>query len=722
LITLELSNNRLGDDGIEMVGSYLRYNENLEELFVDSCLVGNDGLSSLHDALLVNRAMKHLSLAGNKFSLPGITKLCSALELNASLQHLNLSLNDLGPEASCVIGNLFIKNDTISILSINSINMLGSLNSSYGVHGFCNALASNRTLTHLSMKNNDINDQVLVELAQSLTRNPVLLKLDLSGNPIVNDDWFNSEKTVRTDVVNLEDMPSIQKTLKRNQQRVEDQRRYGSSFDKQVLVRILDDVPHGRWTFRRQWQLVATTKAEKKLIRAQCLSEIKRMEAENEYIRVRLDEIMQSLQLYLSEKPCAKYLTTLTRFITQYLHDLTRFDLSQLSSFRHATRRDRAVSSKNLIRQLLVSARQASSPTGRSTKSSPSIRGSRSSSFVIGSSMRSTASSRSPLRKITSVAYDLNAESFLNAHISILNSIFNRLEKYGEQTTGGGVTTSHQGSDSATQQFHTCLVTHPLNVQQAFQLLALPLPIEEVQTAVDRTIIPSIHMIGLAEFSDYLLTNAARISKRNQLQRMSILADMMFHPPIEEAKAIILDQLLFVHYNELLDEYRALPENKPLYECPYCRKRFAKKQSLDKHSMKGNQSKEHRRYRIENIVHHSQMLFLQQVKCDFTGVVFPAYYELKPSSALPRNYFPQVFDKVGSEGRPFGVVEANRAIRALDVFGEYLHVSLHGRLGWIHYRTGSREYLQTIRGFDWNKLHIQEDITYYRGEWRQHIS
>lgn len=717
LTTLELSNNRLGDDGIEMVGSYLRYNEILDQLFVDSCLVGDDGLSCLRDALLVNRTLKHISLAGNKFGLLGITKLCSALELNASLQHLNLSLNDLGPEASCVIGNLFIKNDTISVLSINSINMLGSLRSSYGIHGVCNALATNRSLTNLSMANNGINDQVLVELAQSLTKNPVLLKLDLSGNPIANDDWFDCTKTVRTDVVNLEDMPSLQMSLERNRRRVEDRVRYGSSFDESELVRMLDDEPHGRWTFRRQWQKVATTKAEKKLIRDLCIDEMERIQAENEHIKARLDEIMLSLKLYLNEQPCAKYLATLIRFISQYLHDLTRFDVSQLSSFRHAARGNRtaaSASSKNHIRQLLVAARQTSSPSGRSAKSSPSLRlrGQGSPSFVAntGSSRSTASSSSSPLRNISSssVAYDLNADSFLNAHISILNSIFNRLEKYRDPSAG-------QQSSSA--QFRTCVLTHPLNVQQAFQLLALPLPSEEVQAAVDRTIIPSIRRIGIAEFSDYLLTNAARISKQNQLQRMRMLADMtMFHPPIEEAKAIILDQLLFVHYSELRDEYRALPENKPLYECSYCRKRFAKKESFDKHALKGNLSQEHRRHRIESIVHHSQMLFLQQVKTDFTGVIFPAYYELKPSSALPRNYFPQVFDKVGSEGRPFGVVEAHRAIRALDVFGEYLHVSLHGRLGWIHYRTGSREYLQTLRGFDWNKLRIQEDITYYRGE------
>jgi hypothetical protein len=80
-----------------------------------------------------------------------------------------------------------------------------------------------------------------------------------------------------------------------------------------------------------------------------------------------------------------------------------------------------------------------------------------------------------------------------------------------------------------------------------------------------------------------------------------------------------------------------------------------------------------------------------------------------------------VFDKIGKEGRPFGVVEFNRTIRVLDVFGEYLHVVLHGELGWVRYRNNSEFYLvpanQNKEGFDWDKLHIQEIATYYRGRY-----
>jgi hypothetical protein len=157
-----------------------------------------------------------------------------------------------------------------------------------------------------------------------------------------------------------------------------------------------------------------------------------------------------------------------------------------------------------------------------------------------------------------------------------------------------------------------------------------------------------------------------------------------------------------------------------MFVCPDCHKRFVKEKYLTKHLQKGATSGEHRKHRMKEVIHHSQVLFLQDIKHTLTDVFFPAYYELRHPFFLPKNYYPQVFDKIGKEGRPFGVVEANRTVRVLDVFGEYLHVVLHGEPGWVRYRNEKQFFLQPAcanqEGFDWDKLHIQEVTTYYRGQ------
>jgi uncharacterized protein YlaI len=138
------------------------------------------------------------------------------------------------------------------------------------------------------------------------------------------------------------------------------------------------------------------------------------------------------------------------------------------------------------------------------------------------------------------------------------------------------------------------------------------------------------------------LSNAQRLCKGNQIQRMRILADLLFHPPVDEARRIIYDYMQHISFNELRTKYRSIHENIPLFACPDCHKRFTKQRHLEKHLRKGPNSGEHRRHRMKEVVHHSQTLFLQDVKHTLTDVFFPAYYELKPSHLLPKNYFPQV--------------------------------------------------------------------------------
>lgn len=689
LTYLELSNNRLGDDGMECICKYLHYNEYLQELYVDTCLIGNDGLLCLHDALHINRKLKRISLSGNKFGLPGIVKLCKALEFNAALENINLSVNVLGPEACNVIGHMLVINDSIETINLNHVDMMGDLNSSFGINGLCQAINTNHTLKTLLLRNNNLKDEHVIEIACSLTKNKTLLEIDLSENLIKNKDWLDPYRTIKTLKSGLENMPSISKSLKKNRKHLEQVELYGSSFDKEIKIRLLDDVSHGKWTFRRQWMQVIITKTEKLVNKQDCSKELKRMELENEYIKSNLEKAMISLRLYLHEKPCAFYLQTLSKCISQYIYDLPLFDSSQLdnnvSSMNKAAGVDGGISiSINDMRQSLMTSRKISSPTGRFTPNSNHwtqsthnnnttntantdrmMHTSSTAGFTIlpqlSSKTRATNMSSS---KSTIGSNCFVLENFLNAHICIISSIFNKLYQSTDQNLIKEV------NPNDTYDFHSRLMLHPLVLQQAFQLLALPLPANEVQHIIDITKVPGYHMIGLHKLSDYILHNANRLSKINKLQRLRILADMMmFNPPLQEAIEIILDYQRYCHYIELRDQYRKLPENKPLYQCTFCRKRFAKQEFLDKHISKGLWSTEHKRHRIEEVIHHSQLLFLQQIKSSLTNVLFPAYYELKPSKELPRNYFPQVFDMVGTEGRPFGVVEADRTIRVLDVFG-----------------------------------------------------
>lgn len=682
LTCLELANNRIGDDGMEVLCAFLKHNECLERLYVDTCLIGDDGILCLQEALLFNRRLKSISLMSNRFTVKGMMALAKTLQYNATLTTLVLSHNPIGPEAANSIGSSLMVNDTLTRLELANIDLLAH-HSSYGLHGLCAGLKANGTLTHLDLRNNCLNDRHAVDIAHALTENETVTELPLTGNTITKI-WFTDYTTIPTHI--LPDMPSIEAQLHRN--RIAARGRNRDAYDAPTS-RYLDDVPKGKWTFRRQWKREVQSSHEKAELERQYAQEQSRIDAETTYIRFHLNDIMTTVREYLEQEPCRAYVRELTKSIQQYITDLGRFDSRRYNRFNISMTDVPVVKGKNNVRNTIIKLKRSVSVSGQT---SPTARA--------GSPSRPLSPQRSLLlpNKIDPVQF--NMEHFLNAHITVLHAIFSQLN--------GGSTNS--------------LVLSPLLLQQAFHTLALPLPVTEVQEAVDATLVRVVSAIGLHKLSDYILSNAQRLCRENKLQRVRVLADFYFNPPALEARTIIYDHLHHATYNELRDKYRSVPENAPMYACPECHKRFTRKKHLDKHVGKGSNSSEHRRHRMNEVIHHSQVLFLQDVKHDLTDVFFPAYYELKPSHQLPKNYYPQVFDKIGKEGRPFGVVEANRTVRVLDVFGEYLHVNLHGELGWIRYRDGKQHYLQPACanqvGFDWDKLHIQETPTYYRGEQR----
>jgi len=678
ITTLELSNNRIGDDGMEILCKFMKQNEYLQSLYVDTCYIGDDGLECLHDCLMFNRRLKCLSLMSNRFTVKGIIQLTKALQFNASIEELNLSHNPIGPEAANFLGTCLVVNDTLKRLELADIALLAQ-RSSFGVHGICAGIKVNKHLTRLNLKNNGLTDMHATDIAYVLIQNHTLTDLDLTGNHIT-EPWFLDYTYIPTHV--LPEMPSIETLRHRNRLHARNQ---GTTFEP-YFARYMDDVQKGKWTFRRKWQREVQSAAEKAAVESVFVAEQERIDRENDYIRTNLADVMITVKEYLEQEPCKAYVKLLGKAIQQYIFDLGKFDSRQYNQFSLSMTNIPVIKGKNNVRAASIKLKRSSSARSMS----PTSRGSRGSDRPL-----------SPMRIVMPQKFEqanINIEHFLNAHITIINAVFSELN-------GAGV--------------HSLMIS-PLKMQQAFQMLALPLPLEQVQSAVDATLVQAFNSIGLHKFSDYILSNAQRLCQESKITRMRILADVLFHPPGQEARTIVYDHLHHVTFNELRDKYRSIPENAPMFACPICHKRFVKEKHLNKHMLKGAESGEHRKHKMKEVIHHAQVLFLQDVKHTLTDVFYPAYYELRHPFFLPKHYYPQVFDKIGKEGRPFGVVEANRTVRVLDVFGEYLHVVLHGEPGWVRYRDEKQFFLQPAcqnqEGFDWDKLHIQETTTYYRGK------
>lgn len=172
LTVLGLNLNKLGKKGADALGSALKVNTALKELHLDNC--GIQDPKGLAKGLKSNRTLKTLVLSRNKFGVAGSNALASALKGNPSLTKLNLCDCDLKDMKE--LSNALLANRSLQALDISDNKLGDAVFKPVAV-----ALRVNSTLTVLSLNSCDLADST--ELSEMLKQNRTLEVLDLSGNP-----------------------------------------------------------------------------------------------------------------------------------------------------------------------------------------------------------------------------------------------------------------------------------------------------------------------------------------------------------------------------------------------------------------------------------------------------------------------------------------------------------------------------------------------------------
>ena len=263
------------------------------------------------------------------------------------------------------------------------------------------------------------------------------------------------------------------------------------------------------------------------------------------------------------------------------------------------------------------------------------------------------------------------------------------------------------------------LLIHPEQLEKIFQHLCLPLSKEDLQESVNQTLMNwSCSKSGFKKVCIHVKHIAHFAAKKKKLQRIRYLSDLYFHPPIYEAKKMILDCITYQHTVKVRKEYRHLQGKAPKFMCYYCGKRFPTDKAYEKHQAEGDTGYDHKRFHMHLAVYQAQRVVLRKAKKVFSNVFFPSFWELVPEKYLPLDYSPQVFDKVGDEGRPIGVVCGDRTIRVEDMLGDYVQIAYEGAFGWTRYKMGRDMILRTacsdVPGFSWDHVRIFETPRYYR--------
>jgi len=95
LVNLNLSENRIVDDGAKQIADGLKVNHSLEEFQLSNNNIDYDGAKQIADALKVNHSLKRLNLSENNIGDDGAKQIADALKVNHSLKILDLRSNNI---------------------------------------------------------------------------------------------------------------------------------------------------------------------------------------------------------------------------------------------------------------------------------------------------------------------------------------------------------------------------------------------------------------------------------------------------------------------------------------------------------------------------------------------------------------------------------------------------------------------------------------------------
>lgn len=182
LLELNLGNNDINQDGIIGITSILNWNNNtLITLNLDNPVYMSIGQeTAIHFAKMLqsNRSLEKLSIKKHAFTCEALYIITEHLLENNRLRVLDLTANQISFKGCEALAKYLCGEYCV----LESLILASNRTGHYGAKAIAQAISKNRTLIHLDMTKNDIDDNGLKMLAESLETNDKLISLKLYWN------------------------------------------------------------------------------------------------------------------------------------------------------------------------------------------------------------------------------------------------------------------------------------------------------------------------------------------------------------------------------------------------------------------------------------------------------------------------------------------------------------------------------------------------------------
>ena len=196
---LDISGNKISDDGAIAFGACLNANTTLTEIDMSWNNITCKGASVIAESIQVNTALQKLNISDNKICDDGAIAFGVCLNTNTALIELYMARTDITCKGASLIAEAIQVNTALQKLDISHNKI-----SDDGAIAFCECLKTNTTLIELDMWGNNITCKGACVIAKAIQVNTALQKLNISYNEISDDGAIAFSECLKTNTTLIE--------------------------------------------------------------------------------------------------------------------------------------------------------------------------------------------------------------------------------------------------------------------------------------------------------------------------------------------------------------------------------------------------------------------------------------------------------------------------------------------------------------------------------------